>query len=318
MPFILLMIVFVLGLAVGSFLNVVVCRLELTENRSRKIFRERFSVGLQKFFGNRSRCPRCGQVLRWYDLIPVASFIWLRGKCRYCGQKISWQYPLVEIATGLLFLLVFNNLTLSLPLISGGVGRGEFSIFDLASFCYLLYVFCSLIVIFVYDLKRYIIPDKIIFPAIIISLAYRTFDALTKFGFNNPSAPSLNLRGGWVGLCPYLLSAFAAAAFFAAIIILTRGRGMGWGDVKLAFLMGLILGWPNIFLALFLAFLSGALTGLALILISGHRKSLGLAMSKNYPLKSQIPFGPFLAAATIFVALFGEPLANWYFTFLGM
>ncbi|PIV38772.1 MAG: hypothetical protein COS30_00285, partial [Candidatus Portnoybacteria bacterium CG02_land_8_20_14_3_00_45_8] len=292
MPFILLMIVFVLGLAVGSFLNVVVCRLELTENRSRKIFRERFSVGLQKFFGNRSRCPRCGQVLRWYDLIPVASFIWLRGKCRYCGQKISWQYPLVEIATGLLFLLVFNNLTLSLPLIRGGVGRGEFSIFDLASFCYLLYVFCSLIVIFVYDLRRYIIPDKIIFPAIIVSLIYRLGNA-----FFNPSLPSLNLRGGWVGLYPYLLSAFAAAAFFAAIIILTRGRGLGWGDVKLAFLMGLVLGWPDIFLALFLAFLSGALTGVGLI-IAGRKQ-----------LKSQIPFGPFLAAATIFVALFGEPLA---------
>jgi len=301
MPFILLMIVFVLGLAVGSFLNVVVCRLELTENRSRKIFRERFSVGLQKFFGNRSRCPRCGQVLRWYDLIPVASFIWLRGKCRYCGQKISWQYPLVEIATGLLFLLVFNNLTLSLPLISGGVGRGEFSIFDLASFCYLLYVFCSLIVIFVYDLRRYIIPDKIIFLAIIVSLIYRLGNA-----FFNPSLPSFNLRGGWVGLYPYLLSAFAAAAFFAAIIILTRGRGLGWGDVKLAFLMGLVLGWPDIFLALFLAFLSGALTGVGLI-IAGRKQ-----------LKSQIPFGPFLAAATIFVALFGEPLANWYFTFLGM
>ncbi|MBU4142489.1 prepilin peptidase, partial [Patescibacteria group bacterium] len=84
-------IIFIFGAAVGSFLNVVICRLKVTENG---IYRERFSVG------SRSHCPKCGCVLRWYDLIPIISFFILRGRCRMCKKSISWQYPLVEAATG--------------------------------------------------------------------------------------------------------------------------------------------------------------------------------------------------------------------------
>jgi leader peptidase (prepilin peptidase)/N-methyltransferase len=87
---------------------------------------------------------------------------------------------------------------------------------------------------------------------------------------------------------------------------------MGWGDVKLVFLMGLILGWPQILVALFIAFFIGAVVGLALILISGHRKSLRFKVSKKYTLKSQIPFGPFLIFGTLAALFFGEKIINFY------
>jgi len=230
---------FILGLTIGSFLNVVICRLETKES----------------IFFARSKCPKCGAVLKWYDLIPIISFLIQKGKCSYCGKKISWQYPLVEIATGLLFvfiILIDPSLTFRMT--------------------FFLIIACFLIIIFVYDLKHYIIPDKIVFPAIIISLIYR-LDSISEIGY-------------------YLLSGFIPAVFFLSLIFISKGKWMGLGDVKLAFLMGLILGWPGILIALLLSFFSGAVIGICLILFG--KKGL----------KSQIPFGPFLSGSTILVMLF--------------
>lgn len=286
---------FIFGLAVGSFLNVVIYRLEtgesilfqgLAEDRPRHLPRSVLG-NLGKL--SRSYCPKCRTTLRWYDLIPVFSFLVLKGRCRYCHKKISWQYPIVEITTGLLFLLIFNPV----------FNTGQFSIFNLI---YLLFITSCLIVIFVYDLKHYIIPDKIVYWAGGVTLIYqvvRAFDfGLTSFGLRsgNKIAPLLfpELVEGFRGLLPYLLSASGAFIFFFSIVAITKGKGMGLGDVKLAALMGLVLGWPQILLALFLAFLSGALVGLSLIAVG----------SKT--LKSQIPFGPFLSAGTIFTILFGS------------
>lgn len=232
-------LVFVFGLIVGSFLNCVIYRLEQGES----------------FLKGRSFCPFCKHTLLWQDLIPVFSFVFLKGKCRYCQQKISLQYPLVEIATALLFLLIFNF---------------QFSIFN-----FIIVPF--LIIIFVYDLKHYIIPDKVIYPAIIIA-------GIFNFQFS-------------------ILSAIGAAVFFAAIVLVSYGRWMGIGDIKLAFLMGLILGFPNILVALFLSFFIGAIIGIGLI-ISGKKK-----------LKSEIPFGPFLVAGTIIAMFVGKELVNWYLNF---
>ena len=279
MPFLFYLFIFFFGLCIGSFLNVVIFRLETGE-------------GIIK---SRSHCPKCGQTLRWYDLIPLASFFILRGRCRYCAKSISWQYPLVEITTGSMFLLVFWNLEFGHW---DFIGNWKLEIGNLFTACYMLYVICSLIVIFVYDLCHYIIPDKVLFPAVIVTLAYRTFDALARF---NPPTPLLmGGVGGLSYLTPYILSAFAAATFFLALVLITRGRGMGLGDVKLAFLMGLVLGWPSILLALLLAFASGALVGLTLIFF------------KKKTLKSQIPFGPFLVAATVFTLFLGDKIINWY------
>ncbi|MFA4998895.1 MAG: prepilin peptidase, partial [Candidatus Paceibacterota bacterium] len=131
--------VFLFGLIIGSFLNCVIYRLE--EGKS--------------FLKGRSFCPDCGHVLGFIDLVPVFSFIFLKGKCRYCGKRISWQYPLVELATGVIFLLVSI-------------------VFGVRSFGYIYYLLISslLIIVFVYDLKHYIIPDGVIYTAIIASFLY--------------------------------------------------------------------------------------------------------------------------------------------------
>ena len=237
----------------GSFLNCVIYRLEKG----------------QSFLRGRSYCPNCRHQLGFWDLIPVLSFLWLRAKCRYCQKKISLQYPLVEIATGVLFVLVFNLLRSDL------LGRSDLLISGFV-------IIPFLIVIFVYDLKHYIIPDKVIYPAIGITLIYHF------------------LRSDLLGRSDLLISAFGAAAFFLAIVLVSRGKWMGVGDIKLAFLMGLLLGWPNIFLALFLAFTAGAVIGIGLILFG--RKSL----------KSEVPFGPFLVSGTVMALFWGEPIINWY------
>jgi len=238
-------IIFIFGLAVGSFLNCVIYRLALPRGRS--------------------FCPHCKHILSWQDLIPVLSFLILRGKCRYCQKKISWQYPLVELATGLLFVLIFWHL---------GFG------FDLA-FGFWILISCFLIIIFVYDLKHFIIPDKIIYPAIVVVLIY-----------NALQSPALLMRSG--------LAAILAASFFLIIVLVSRGRWMGLGDVKLAFLMGLFLSFPNILIALFFAFLIGAIIG------------VGLILAKRKTLRSEVPFGPFLVTGTFFALFWGERIAQWY------
>ncbi len=247
-------IIFIFGLCLGSFLNVVICRLKTKES----------------IIKSRSHCPDCHKVLKWHDLIPVLSFVWQKGRCRYCGQRISWQYPLVEISTGLLFLLVFNFQFSNFS---------QSPTFQLLNLIYYFFIISVLIVVFVYDLKHYIIPDQVIYPAIVIGLI---------FNFN-----SSNFKN-------FILSALGASLFFFLIVLLTKGKGMGMGDVKLAFLMGLILGWPGIFAALIMAFFSGALVGMGL-LAAGKKK-----------IKSEIPFGPFLAGSTILILLLGQYLSDWY------
>ena len=242
-PF-LFFIVLLFGLTAGSFLNCVVYRLENN----------------QSFLTGRSFCPKCKHVLAWYDLMPVLSFLLLGGKCRHCQKKISFQYPLVEIAVALLFLAIFY--------------------YRLPVFSYFLSLF--LIVIFIYDLKHYLILDKVIYPAIGLTLIYDLlrFDLFTNWNL--------------------LISAIGASGFFLLIVLASRGKWMGVGDIKLAFLMGLILGWPNILVALFFAFFSGATIGVGLVL--AQRKSF----------KSEVPFGPFLVAGTLVAMFYGQALINWY------
>ena len=249
-------IIFLFGLAAGSFLNCVIYRLESN----------------QSFLKGRSFCPHCKHQLGFWDLMPVLSFIMLGGKCRYCQKRIPLQYPLIELSTGLLF--VFTKLEIT----TMGV---------IPSF-YWLTIISFLIVIFVYDLKHYIIPDKVIYPAIGITLFYDFYLGVTK---------SRLILGDFVD---QLLSAGGAAGFFAAIVIVSRGKWMGVGDIKLAFLMGLILGLPSILVALFLAFLSGAIIG------------VGLIVSGKKTMKSEVPFGPFLVTGTFIALFWGQELINWY------
>ena len=246
-------IVFVFGLIVGSFLNCVIYRLEQGSS----------------FLRGRSFCPYCKHVLSWLDLIPVISFLILKGKCRYCQKPISVQYPLVELATAAIFLFIFF-----LPNI--------YPIGQFISMLFYLVISSFLIIIFVYDLKHYLIPDKIIYPAIAAALIYNL------------------LMSDIPRMSDILMSAFGAAAFFLAIVLVSRGKWMGVGDIKLAFFMGLLLGWPNILTALFLAFFIGAIMG------------LGLILSGKKTLKSEVPFGPFLVAGTFLAMFWGSEIVNWY------
>lgn len=175
-------IIFIFGLAVGSFLNAVIFRLEEEESVIWSDAREgvkgaknnSFTAVIPKIHFTRSHCPHCRRTLKWHDLIPVFSFLFLRGKCRYCGKKISWQYPVVEIATGLIFLLIFWKIWTP-KLVLEGIGLYPEQV--LASI-YWLYIASVLIIIFVYDLRHYLIPDKILFPAIAITFLWRSFWAL--------------------------------------------------------------------------------------------------------------------------------------------
>ena len=240
--------VFVFGVCIGSFLNCFIYRLEQNKKMS-----------------GRSFCPHCKHTLSWQDLFPVFSFLFLGGKCRYCHKKISIQYPAIEILTGLIFLLIFS-----------------FNYGILAT-VFLFYIFSSLIVIFIYDLKHYIIPDKVLFPAIAVAVVYNLI-------------PPYNLQH----LFYVFLAVIIASGFFLAIFLLSRGKAMGFGDVKLAILMGLLLGLPNILAALFLAFFFGAIIGIILMVY------------KKKSLKSEIPFGPFLIAGTFLALFWGEQLIGLY------
>ncbi|MBZ9571766.1 prepilin peptidase [Patescibacteria group bacterium] len=246
--------VFLLGLATGSFLNSIIYRLQTKES----------------FLLTRSYCPHCKHKLNWQDLIPLLSFLILKGKCRYCKNKISLQYPLVELATGTLFVLV-----------------GYYTFPNLLVTSYRLLITSFLIIIFVSDLKYYIIPDKIIYPAIGIAFIYNILYSHLKFHDFHFFLNSL-------------LAAFIASAFFLFIFLLSRGKWMGFGDVKLGFFVGLFLGWLNILVALFLAFFIGAIIGVGLIL-TGKKK-----------LKSEVPFGPFLVTGTFIAFFWGNNLISWY------
>lgn len=252
-------IIFIFGLLVGSFLNCVIYRLE--EGKS--------------FLKGRSFCPKCKHTLIWRDLVPVFSFAALLGKCRYCKTKISWQYPLVELATALLFLTSYN--------LVGGDG----SLSGIGATIYLLIISSFLIVIFVFDLRNLIIPDAVIFPAIILAFLYDI----------------LFLR---LNISNFLYSAFGAVLFFLAIFLISRGKWLGFGDVKLALFMGLVLGFPNILVAMFLAFFIGAIIG------------LGLIARKKKTLKSELPFGPFLITGTFLALFWGKELISWYFNLFNL
>lgn len=245
-----LFILFIFGLSVGSFLNVLIDRLPKGESPVK----------------GRSHCDKCKKTLKWYDLIPLLSFLILKGKCRYCKTKLSFYYPIIEFTTGVMFVLTF--------LFVGSMNH-ELRIMDLG---YYLFLVSSLIVIFFADLKYGIIPDKVLFPAVAISFLYL---------FINHSSLIIN----------HFLAGLGASLFFLLLFLITRGRGMGFGDVKLSFLMGLILGFPNIIVSLYVAFLTGAIIGCILIL-----------WQKKRIRGTTIPFGPFLAIGTLISIFFGESL----------
>lgn len=266
MYFLFFIFLFLAGIAVGSFLNVVICRIGKEDG----------------IISGRSHCLNCKKKLNWYELIPIFSFLIQKRKCRGCDQKISWQYLIVEFATGILFVMIFKFYSHGI-LPEGG---------QFLNLTYHLLIVSLLIVIFVYDLKHYIIPNKTVYFGIIISAVYLLF---IKF---------FSLSVVYYPLSYYFFSGFIAALFFLLMVLVSRGRWMGMGDVKLVLLMGLFLGWPKILIALLVAFWSGALVGIILIFL------------KKKGLKEQIPFGPFLVSGTILSLFISDYFLKDYLDFL--
>lgn len=237
----------VFGLLIGSFLNVVIDRYE----------------HISSILYDRSRCDHCKKVLRWYELIPVLSFLLLKGTCARCKKKLSIQYPTVELITGVVFG-VLGSLLIAHPVLL-------FLSFVIAS---------SLIVITVSDLKYFIIPDIALGIGIVSSFLYILMTDYTQLPYR-------------------IVTGVLSFLFLYSIHFITRGKGMGFGDVKFAFFLGLSLGFPGIIISFYLAFLTGALVGVILIL--RRKKSL----------KTRIPFGPFLILGYVGTILFYEQIYAW-------
>lgn len=236
-----------MGLCFGSFINVVIYRLNNEDSP----------------FAGRSYCPKCKHKLSWYDLFPLISFLSLAGKCRYCHKKISWQYPIVEFVIGLLavFLWVYEIRDFNY-FIGFVVVLKYFLLFS---------IFSSLFVIFVSDILYMTVPTIPLIFSFISSLFYLFLTG--SFSFIN------------------IISSIVCFLFFLFLYLITKGRGMGFGDVLLALFMGMFLGYPNVIISFYIAFLTGAFFGVILILIK--KKRFG----------EHIAFGPFLIFG-IFIAFF--------------
>lgn len=233
------------------------------------------------FIKGRSKCEYCKKELTFFDLIPVFSFIFLKGKCRYCHKKLSVMYPLIEVSTGFLFALSY----MYSPFIMQN-GNLNFSFF------YNLFIFSCFSILIFQDLKYGYLSDKIILLSSVITLLFYVV-------FKN----ELFLN--------HLLSGILSFLFFVLIsyvfLLATKKQGMGGGDIKLSFLLGLFLGFPGIVLTLYIAFLTGAFASIILVL---WRK-------KDY-LKDSVPFGPFLIIGTIISVFLGGIIYPLVASFLGI
>lgn len=222
----------------------------------------------ESFVSDRSKCPKCGALICWYDNIPILSFLFLRGKCRHCGGKISWQYPVVEFLTGAFFLLA---------------GKYFFDIFDRSAWIetiWILGLVSIFVAIAVYDFRTMEIPVSFLWFA---GVWTAVFLLLLDFFGSESMIAVLSLERTVSGVIAGVL----AWSFFAALAFFSKETWMGWGDAWLALAIGLAIGIPNILFSLTLAFGIGSLYGGALVLFQG----------KN--LKTKVPFGPFLVCGAI-------------------
>ncbi len=255
---------FIIGIAIGSFLNVLADRLS----------NDRSILG-------RSKCEFCKKKLRPLDMIPLLSFVFLKGKCHYCKKKLSLFYPFVELVTGIAFVYTWYyspiNIT-SVGLTSFSLVSLDYTKFILVKLLYLSLI-SSFIVVFFADVKYQIIPDEMQISLFIITL----FLFLLK-GFSTVEIFQQLIAGVYV-LVP-----------IGILYVLSKGRAMGFGDVKFAFIMGFLLGWFQGFIALYIAFVLGGLVGLLLLL------------SRRKKLKSKIAFGPFLIIGTLALIFFQAPI----------
>lgn len=214
-----------------------------------------------------SHCTSCGRQLTALDLVPVFSYVFLRGRCRSCGEKIHWVYPLMEFITGALFAISFWKIGFEPELA-------------------IAILFMSLLVIItVSDIAYMLIPDKVLLPIGALLLVLRLFIPLDPWWDS--------LLGAGIGFGILLL-----------IAMVSKG-GMGGGDIKLFFVIGLVLGVSGTLMTLFFASLIGSIAGIILLRI------------KDQGRKTPVPFGPSIALGAVIVYFWGDALLNWYMNFWG-
>lgn len=246
------LILFLLGLALGSFLNSWIWR----RHENIKVAR------------GRSMCHSCRRTLKWYENIPVLSFLILRGRCRVCQSKIPLHFLWVELITPLIFVFIaWHHLSQT--------------DFDPTKLHRDIVLAAILLIIFIYDWLYKIILPEIVWSGVIFGLYFNYF---------------------CLANCPFkmLLGALLGGGFFLLQYLVSKGKWIGGGDVRMGVLMGVWLGWPNILVALMFAYISGALVGILLMVLK--KKKLG----------SDIAFGTFLALGTAIAILYGSELVEWY------
>ncbi len=251
--FVFIVLFFSFGLIIGSFLNVVIYRYQT------------------KSLGGRSACMSCRSKLEFYELIPILSYLVLGGRCKSCKTKISMQYPLVELITGVIFASIFFKFQNILYIDAYGFA---------GLFIYYALAFALLLVIAIYDLRHKIIPDQLSFMFGL--LAFVGLFLFNSFGFY-PHIPSIL----------EFFSGFMTALPFATLWLVSRGAWMGLGDGKLAVGLGWLLGLSRAVSGGVVAFWSGAIIGIMLLLTQ-----------KRYGMKSEIPFAPFLVLGAYLAFIF--------------
>lgn len=263
-------IFFVGGLIVGSFLNVVIYRLNAIET----------------LFG-RSHCAHCKKLVRWYDNIPLVSFILLGTRCRDCKEKISWQYPAVELATGILFGLVGSLFFVP------EIGQSWFLV------GFYLFMIALFVVLFVYDLLYMEVPMIIIWIGLVVSIV---------FGVGYYFMPEVSARFSFLSLDVMATSIASVLVFFFFFCLsyFSKEKWMGSGDAYVAILCSFFVGWPLVLAALMLAFTLGSIIGIGLVLFQGKT------------LHTQVPFAPFLIAGALLALILDRmfPLFNALFTLI--
>jgi len=257
----------VLGLLVGSFLNVCIDRLP----RDQSVVRPP------------SHCEACGHRLGLSDLIPILSYLRLRGRCRYCQTRVPAKMLWVELATGLIFAFLYWWCVI--------LKAEELGI---VAFVILAFYACLFIVVFVIDLEHQLILNKVVYPALIVALLLSLVPQ-----------PWLTRWVVTTGIANAAMAGAIGFALFFLIAVVSRG-GMGWGDVKLVALIGLATGFPLVLFVIVLAAIIGTIVAVALM-IAGKRR-----------FRETLPFGPFLAVATMITLVWGSDFLSWYIGLMGI
>lgn len=284
--FVIILVLIVLGLCMGSFAGATVWRLrarQLVEDKAageeydKKEYKKLLPLTKASLANDRSRCLHCGHTLAWYDLLPLVSWLSTGGKCRYCKRRIGWFEPLMELGMAAAFVLLY----LLWP-------YGFDMPIAVAYFITWLVAVVLLGILFAYDLKWFILPNKIVFPLIGIAAVASTI-FLVMVG------------GGWMTVFSIAGAVVILSGLYLLLWVISKGQWIGFGDIKLGLALALLLAnWELAFIALFAANFIGCL-----IVIPGM-------LSGKMTRTTRVPFGPLLVIGTLVAFLFGAPIVSWY------